>query len=176
MEIIVCILIGAALITAGVMLIINGGKRQQKPMLIGGWVLTIAAIVGTIVGVILFAGLGKQSLTSAFITYAFPAMMLIGFIIAIGVGVGNLLDEVIKHFPKQEAVFDDGEVLINGYVPWIDRKKYVKDIGVVFGQRSQLWWDIPAIDSFSLLKDIYKIDEKEYKKTLKELLYALNCI
>ena len=98
MEIIVCILIGAALITAGIMLVINGGKRQQKPMLIGGWVLTIAAIVGTIVGVILFAGLGEQSLTSAFITYAFPALMFIGFVVAIGLGVGNL----IKGYQKDQ--------------------------------------------------------------------------
>ena len=98
MEIIVCILIGAALITAGIMLVINGGKRQQKPMLIGGWVLTIAAIVGTIVGVILFAGLGKQSLTSAFITYAFPALMFIGFVVAIGLGVGNL----VKGYQKDQ--------------------------------------------------------------------------
>lgn len=98
MEIIVCILIGAALITAGVMLVINGGKRQQKPMLISGWVLTIAAIVGTIVGVILFAGLGEQSLTSAFITYAFPALMFIGFVVAIGLGVGNL----VKGYQKDQ--------------------------------------------------------------------------
>ena len=98
MEIIVCILIGAALITAGVMLVINGGKRQQKPMLISGWVLTIAAIVGTIVGVILFAGLGEQSLTSAFITYAFPALMFIGFVVAIGLGVGNL----VKGYKKDQ--------------------------------------------------------------------------
>ncbi len=98
MEIIVCILIGAALITAGVMLVINGGKRQQKPMLIGGWVLTIAAIVGTVVGVILFAGLGEQSLTSAFITYAFPALMFIGFVVAIGLGVGNL----VKGYQKDQ--------------------------------------------------------------------------
>ena len=98
MEIIVCILIGAALITAGVMLVINGGKHQQKPMLIGGWVLTITAIVGTIVGVILFAGLGEQSLTSAFITYAFPALMFIGFVVAIGLGVGNL----VKGYQKDQ--------------------------------------------------------------------------
>lgn len=98
MEIIVCILIGAALITAGVVLVINGGKRQQKPMLIGGWVLTIAAIVGTVVGVILFAGLGEQSLTSAFITYAFPALMFIGFVVAIGLGVGNL----VKGYQKDQ--------------------------------------------------------------------------
>ena len=105
MEIIVCILIGAALIAAGVMLVINGGKRRQKPMLIIGWVLTIAAIVGTIVGVILFAGLGEQSLTSAFITYAFPALMLIGFIVAIGLGVGNL----VKGYQKDQ----DGNLITN---------------------------------------------------------------
>ncbi len=91
MEIIICVLIGSALIAAGIMLVINGGKRQQKPMLIGGWVLTITAMVATIVGTILFAGLGEQSLTSAFITYAFPALMFIGFVVAIGLGVGNLV-------------------------------------------------------------------------------------
>lgn len=68
---------------------------------------------------------------------------------------------------------DSGDVVIDHMNPWKDRKKYVKNIGVVFGQRSQLWWDIPAIDSFSLLKDIYKIDEKEYEKTLKELVDLL---
>ena len=55
---------------------------------------------------------------------------------------------------------DSGDVKINHMTPWKDRKKYVSEIGVVFGQRSQLWWDIPAIDSFNLLKDIYKIDNE----------------
>ena len=105
MEIILCILIGSALIAAGVMLVINGGKRQQKPMLICGWVLTITAIVATIVGTILFAGLGEQSLTSAFITYAFPALMFIGFVVAIGLGVGNL----IKGYQKDQ----DGKLNTN---------------------------------------------------------------
>ncbi|MFQ6723723.1 MAG: ATP-binding cassette domain-containing protein, partial [Clostridia bacterium] len=50
----------------------------------------------------------------------------------------------------------------------------VKYIGVVFGQRSQLWWDVPVIDSFELLKDIYKIPEKEYNETLNELIETLN--
>lgn len=68
---------------------------------------------------------------------------------------------------------DSGDVVIDHMNPWKDRKKYVKNIGVVFGQRSQLWWDIPAIDSFNLLKDIYKINEKEYEKTLKELVDLL---
>ena len=67
-----------------------------------------------------------------------------------------------------------GECKIMGYTPWLDRKKYVKNIGVVFGQRSQLWWDVPVSDSFELLKDIYKIPDNEFKETLKELTEKLN--
>jgi len=69
---------------------------------------------------------------------------------------------------------DSGSVIINKMVPWKKRKEYVSEIGVVFGQRSQLWWDIPAIDSFNLLKDIYKIPEEKYKKNLNELIELLN--
>ena len=58
--------------------------------------------------------------------------------------------------------------------PWLDRRKYVKNIGVVFGQRSQLWWDIPAIDTFMLLKDIYEIPEEEFNKTKDDLIEKLN--
>lgn len=67
-----------------------------------------------------------------------------------------------------------GECSIMGYTPWKNRKQYVKNIGVVFGQRSQLWWDVPIIDSFELLKDIYKIPDKEYEETLNELIKTLN--
>ena len=66
-----------------------------------------------------------------------------------------------------------GECEILGYTPWKNRKQYVKNIGVVFGQRSQLWWDVPIIDSFELLKDIYKLDRFEYEITLKELVDTL---
>ena len=67
-----------------------------------------------------------------------------------------------------------GECSIMGQTPWKDRRKYVKNIGVVFGQRSQLWWDVPIIDSFELLKDIYKIPTAEYEETLNSLINALN--
>jgi ABC-2 type transport system ATP-binding protein len=64
---------------------------------------------------------------------------------------------------------DTGRCTIMGYTPWKDRVEYVKNIGVVFGQRSQLWWDVPVIDSFELLKDIYKIPQQDYQTT-KDLL------
>ena len=69
---------------------------------------------------------------------------------------------------------DKGEINILGMNPVDDRIKYVKEIGVVFGQKSQLWWDIPAEDSFDLLKDIYKIPDEEYKKNKKELVEILH--
>ena len=63
---------------------------------------------------------------------------------------------------------------VNGFDPFSDRKKYVSNIGVVFGQKSQLWWDIPAIDSFDLLRDIYKIPKEEYEKTKNESIKMLD--
>ena len=69
---------------------------------------------------------------------------------------------------------DSGSVIIDKKVPWKQRKEYVSEIGVVFGQRSQLYWDIPAIDTFNLLKDIYKIPEDKYQKKLNELIDLLN--
>lgn len=67
-----------------------------------------------------------------------------------------------------------GECVINGTVPWKERTKFVKDIGVVFGQRSQLWWDVPVIDSFYLLKDIYKIPKQEFEEQLEVLTKQLD--
>ncbi len=69
---------------------------------------------------------------------------------------------------------DSGECIINGRTPWKDRVSHVKDIGVVFGQRSQLWWDVPVIDSFELIRDIYKVDKSEYAKTLSTLTELLD--
>ena len=68
---------------------------------------------------------------------------------------------------------DGGEVTVGGIVPWKERKRHVKNIGVVFGQRSQLWWDVPIIDSYSLLRDIYRIPQGDYESRLKELTSAL---
>lgn len=67
-----------------------------------------------------------------------------------------------------------GNIRVNGLDPFKDRKKYVSNIGVVFGQRSQLSWDIPAEDTFDLIKDIYDLSDKEYQKTKTELVNLLN--
>lgn len=69
---------------------------------------------------------------------------------------------------------DSGTCLVNGKVPWKERASHVKDIGVVFGQRTQLWWDVPVIDSFELLKEIYSIPAQTYRKNLDELTETLD--
>lgn len=60
-----------------------------------------------------------------------------------------------------------GEVLVNGLVPNEERIENNKNIGAVFGQKTQLWWDLPVIESFRLIKKMYKIPENEYRKNLK---------
>lgn len=69
---------------------------------------------------------------------------------------------------------DSGECTVGNLIPYKNREKYVSNIGVVFGQRSQLWWDIPAEDTFDLLKDIYKIDKKVYEQRKEELVKLLH--
>jgi ABC-2 type transport system ATP-binding protein len=59
-----------------------------------------------------------------------------------------------------------GKVLVNGYIPWKDRRQYVREIGAVFGQRTTLWWDLPLTDSLDLLKHIYQIPETAFEANL----------
>lgn len=59
-----------------------------------------------------------------------------------------------------------GEVNVMGYKPWLDREEYVRHIGVLFGQKSQLEWDLPAIDTFQLRKNIFDIPDEVYKRNL----------
>ena len=69
---------------------------------------------------------------------------------------------------------DSGACAINGRTPWKERTEHVRHIGVVFGQRSQLWWDVPVCDSFDLIRDIYRVESKAYRETLDELTELLN--
>src|SRR2546427_1432555 len=60
-----------------------------------------------------------------------------------------------------------GEVRSNGFVPWRQLAAYVKTIGVVFGQRTQLWWDIAVIESFKLLRRIYDVSQRDFDERME---------
>jgi ABC-2 type transport system ATP-binding protein len=62
-----------------------------------------------------------------------------------------------------------GELWVNGYVPWRERRAYVARIGAVFGQRTTLWWDLPVIESFELLRHIYRVPADRFRQNLDEL-------
>lgn len=68
---------------------------------------------------------------------------------------------------------DGGTCTVLGKVPWKERTRVVARIGVVFGQRSQLWWDLPVVDSFRLLKEIYRVRAVDFQKTRDELIDRL---
>ncbi|WP_175638150.1 ABC transporter ATP-binding protein [Metabacillus schmidteae] len=67
-----------------------------------------------------------------------------------------------------------GEVLVNGMNPHKEREQFVRSIGVVFGQRSQLWWDIAVQESFRLLKKVYKVSDKDYNEHMEHVISTLD--
>jgi ABC-2 type transport system ATP-binding protein len=69
---------------------------------------------------------------------------------------------------------DSGRCEVLGRVPWKQRIEHVGRIGVVFGQRTQLWWDLPVIESFELLRDIYRVPKGQYKAATDELIALLD--
>ncbi|SMG19384.1 ABC transporter ATP-binding protein [Paenibacillus aquistagni] len=103
------------------------------------------------------------------ISFTIPAGEIVGYIGPNGAGKSTTI-KIMSGI----LVPDHGTCSIMGYTPWEDRTLYVKNIGVVFGQRTQLWWDVPVMDSYELLRDIYKIPEHSYKATLELLIETLD--
>jgi ABC-2 type transport system ATP-binding protein len=66
-----------------------------------------------------------------------------------------------------------GRVEVNGFVPWRERRRYVAEIGAVFGQRSSLWWDLPVIESLELLRHVYRVPEARFRKNYAEFVELL---
>jgi ABC-2 type transport system ATP-binding protein len=69
---------------------------------------------------------------------------------------------------------DGGHVSVMGRTPWLERVAHVKQIGVVFGQRTQLWWDLPVRESFDLLRAIYAVPEDQHRRAREELVERLD--
>ncbi|MFD0710291.1 ATP-binding cassette domain-containing protein [Paenibacillus sp. GCM10027626] len=103
------------------------------------------------------------------ISFSIQAGEIVGYIGPNGAGKSTTI-KVMSGI----LVPDSGTCSIMGYTPWLERVPYVKRIGVVFGQRSQLWWDVPVIDSFELLRDIYKVPLHEYRSNLNLLADTLD--
>lgn len=69
---------------------------------------------------------------------------------------------------------DGGEARVGEYIPYKQRKAYVQNIGVVFGQKTQMWWDLPVMDTYRLLAGIYKVPSRQFKRQLELLVDRLD--
>ena len=69
---------------------------------------------------------------------------------------------------------DSGRCEVAGRVPWTQRIAHVAEIGVVFGQRTQLWWDLPVVESFELLRDIYRVPQARYVRSRDTMIGLLD--
>ncbi|MDE6313460.1 MAG: ATP-binding cassette domain-containing protein [Lachnospiraceae bacterium] len=103
------------------------------------------------------------------ISFSIQEGEIVGFIGPNGAGKSTTIKMLSGILYPQE-----GQVIINGYVPYKQRKQYVKDIGVVFGQKSQLNWDLPLIESFELMRCIYRIPQKIYEENLEKFVELLD--
>lgn len=102
------------------------------------------------------------------VTFSIAPGEIVGYIGPNGAGKSSTI-KVLSGI----LVPDGGTCLVGGRVPWKDRRAHVQTLGVVFGQRSQLWWDVPVEDSFELLRDIYRIPAGDYRQRKHRLTERL---
>jgi len=103
------------------------------------------------------------------ISFSIEAGELVGYIGPNGAGKSTTV-KVLAGI----LVPDSGRCEVLGRVPWRERVANVRQVGAVFGQRTQLWWDLPAIESFELLRDIYRVPADSYARTRAELIEMLD--
>ena len=97
-------------------------------------------------------------------TFSIPDGQIVGYIGPNGAGKSTTI-KILSGILRP----DSGACTVDGLTPWTDRKRHVARLGVVFGQRSQLWWDVPVMESFLLLWDIYRTPEGTFRENRDRL-------
>ncbi len=103
------------------------------------------------------------------ISFHVPKGEILGFIGPNGAGKSTVIKMLTGILTPTS-----GKCSIDGKIPQKDRKNYVKEIGVVFGQRTQLWWDLPLTETYAVLKEIYEVEDGAYKRRMELLNEVLN--
>src|SRR5437868_10840954 len=106
----------------------------------------------------------KEIVALSDVSFALERGELLGFIGPNGAGKSTTI-KILSGILRPTS----GRCEVDGIVPWVERVRHVARIGVVFGQRTQLWWDLPVVESFELLADIYRVPKEEYVRTLEQL-------
>jgi ABC-2 type transport system ATP-binding protein len=103
------------------------------------------------------------------VSFSLEAAEMVGYIGPNGAGKSTTV-KVLSGI----LVPDSGRCEVLGRTPWLERIAHVSQIGVVFGQKTQLWWDLPVVESFELLRDIYRVSVDRYKSAFDELVSMLS--
>jgi ABC-2 type transport system ATP-binding protein len=96
------------------------------------------------------------------VSFDIPAGEMVGYIGANGAGKSTTIKMLTGILTPT-----GGECTVGGLIPWKHRLQYTRHIGAVFGQRTQLWWDLAVVESFRLLKKIYEVDDATYERQMK---------
>lgn len=110
----------------------------------------------------LFARRSRSLVAVDHVSFALERGEMVGYIGANGAGKSTTIKMLTGILTPS-----GGEVRVNGFVPWKERKACTRTLGAVFGQRTQLWWDIAVVESFKLLKRIYGVDDALYRRQLE---------
>jgi ABC-2 type transport system ATP-binding protein len=110
----------------------------------------------------------KQVVALDQVSFSLGKGELLGFIGPNGAGKSTTI-KILSGILRPSS----GHCAVDGLVPWENRIAHVARIGVVFGQRTQLWWDLPVVESFELLRDIYRVDPVRFTRTLERLVDML---
>lgn len=102
------------------------------------------------------------------VSFSIPEGQIVGYIGSNGAGKSTTIKMMCGILTPTS-----GNVLVDGKEPYLKRRIVAKDIGVVFGQKTQLWWDIPLIESFKVLKEIYQVSEQDYSSRMEFLSSVL---
>ncbi len=103
------------------------------------------------------------------ISFHVPKGEILGFIGPNGAGKSTVIKMLTGILTPTS-----GSCSIDGKIPQKDRKNYVREIGVVFGQRTQLWWDLPLTETYAVLKEIYEVEDSAYKRKMELLNEVLD--
>ncbi|MEW6606437.1 MAG: ATP-binding cassette domain-containing protein [bacterium] len=119
-------------------------------------------LLGAILGLLSRKYILKEAIKS--ISFSIEQGQIVGIIGPNGAGKSTLIKML-----SGILIPDKGEIKSLGFIPYKERRRYTQNIGVVFGQRSQLWWDLPVCESYTLLQKIYRIDTHTFNTRLEEL-------
>ena len=145
-------------------------ETMDKIIVIVGYLLAIfIPILGLIAGIVLYFVKKEDPFYQKHAKYIIIVAIVVWVLSAILIGMMGAGKTTTIKMMTGILTPSSGTVTVNGLIPYENREENAKNIGVVFGQKTQLWWDLPISETFSLLKDIYEVSDEDFEERMKFL-------